>query len=351
MRKDPVKLKLNELLDGNARFDLMARGTTNHCPMALVALAGMGASPARLQEFFDMWECEYALSAPPVDTIVSRHEWLRQLGNTAAFGALRLCFLDWIAEAGSVPVITAVLEEVPFAPATQAFHALIRLAYGIEAAHPGEIASGLAALISSHLPIDARFDEARTAENVQAGFDNVVRAIDDSVVQGNSITSRLRAVAGDVRFRQAVLAPPVTASLLDDLARATISAYWRLPDFTVLHTVTATHAARILLAQLPDALAERLLPGLWIALCAAYATVRRPAKIETDSPGAVADWDNVCQMAVASNDDHVIKLAYTCLCEDRRNPSPLYLASAARVVRLGQAKQQRRNSTRPATPA
>ncbi|MFM0361146.1 questin oxidase family protein [Paraburkholderia sediminicola] len=346
MRNDPVKLKLNEFLDANARFDLMARGTTNHCPMALVALAGMGASPTRLQEFFDMWERDYAFSAPPVNTIVSRHEWSRQLGNAAAFGALRLCFLDWIAEAGSVPVISAVLKEVPFAPATQAFHALIRLAYGIEAAHPGEIASGLAALISSHLPIDARFDEARTAENVDAGFDHVVRAIDDSVVQGNSITSRLRAVACDVRFRQAVLAPPVVVSLLDDLAQATIGAYWRSPDFTVLHTVTATHAARILLAQLPDALAEQLLPGLWIALCAAYATVRRPVNVERDSPDVDVGWNDVCRMAVASNDDHVIKLAYTCLCEDRRNPSPLYLASAARIVRLDLVKQQNRVVTK-----
>jgi hypothetical protein len=33
-------------------------------------------------------------------------------------------------------------------------------------------------------------------------------------------------------------------------------------------------------------------------------------------------------MAVASDDDHVIKMTYTCFCEDRRAPSPLYLASA-----------------------
>ncbi|CAE6750964.1 questin oxidase family protein [Paraburkholderia haematera] len=332
MRKDPVRLKLNELLDANARFDLMARGTTNHCPMALVALAEMGASPARLQEFFDRWEREYALSAPPVDAIVSRHEWSRQLGNAAAFGALRVCFLDWIAEAGSVPVIAAVLKEVPFAPATQAFHALIRLAYGIKAAHSGEIASGLAALISSHLHIDARFDENRTAENVEAGFDHVVCAMGNGAVPGNSITSRLRAVASDVRFRHAILAPPPAVTLLDDLARATISAYWRSPDFTVLHTVTATHAARILLAQLPDTSAKQLLPGLWIALCTAYATVGRPANVETDSSDVTVSWSDVRRMAVASNDDHVIKMAYTCLCEDRHHPSPLYLASAARLV-------------------
>ncbi|WP_259460592.1 questin oxidase family protein [Paraburkholderia sp. BL23I1N1] len=300
--------------------------------MALVALAEMGASPDRLQKFFDMWERKYALTAPPVDTIVSRHEWSRQLGNAAAFGASRVCFLDWIAEAGSVPVIAAVLKEVPFAPATQAFHALIRLAYGIQAAHPGEIASGLAALISSHLHIDAHFDESRMAESVEAGIDHVVRAMGNDGVPGNSITSRLRTVANDVRFRQAILAPPAAVPLLDDLARATIHAYWRSPDFTVLHTVTATHAARILLAQLPDTAAAQLLPSLWIALCAAYATVRRPSNVETDSPDVTVSWSDVCRMAVASNDDHVIKMAYTCLCEDRRQPSPFYLASAARLV-------------------
>ena len=332
MRSNSVHLKLSELLDANARFDLAARGTTNHCPMALVALAEMGASSARLQEFFDMWEREYALSAPPVDTIIARHEWAGHLGERAAFGALHLCFQDWIADAGPVPVITAVLQEVPFAPATQAFHALIRLAYGIEVGHAGEIASGLASLISSHLPIDVSLDENPTADSVDTGFDHVAQALSDVAFQGNSITSRLRVAATDVRFGSAVLAPPADVGLLDDLARATIGAYWRKPDFTLLHTVTATRAARIVFAQLHDSLIKQLLPSLWVALCAAYATVGRLADAEANVPDPAIDWGDVCRMAVASDDDHVIKMTYTCLCEDRRDPSPLYLASAVRLV-------------------
>lgn len=332
MRKDSVHLKLSELLDANARFDLAARGTTNHCPMALVALAEMGASPTRLQEFFEMWERDYALSAPPVDATIARHEWVRHLGERAAFGALRLCFLDWIADAGPVSVITAALQEVPFAPATQAFHSLIRLAYGIEAGHAGEIASGLASLISSHPPIDVRLDENRTAESVDAGFDHVAQALSNVAFQGNSITSRLRAVATDTRFGRAVLAPPADVALLDELARATIAAHWRKPDFTLLHTVTATRAARIVFAQLHDGLVKQLLPNLWVALCAAYATVGRLADAEANIPDLAIDWSDVCVMAVASDDDHVIKMAYTCLCENRRAASPLYLASAARLV-------------------
>jgi hypothetical protein len=332
MCNNSVHLKLTELLDANARFDLAARGTTNHCPMVLVALAEMGASPARLQEFFDMWEREYALSAPPVDAVLSRHEWTEHLGERAAFGALRLCFQDWITDAGPVPVITAVLREVPFAPATQAFHALIRLAYGIEVGHAGEIASGLASLISSHLPIDVIPNENRTAESIYAGFDNVAQALSGVTLPRNSITSRLRAVATDVRFGGALLAPPADVALLDDLARATIGAYWRKPDFTLLHTVTATRAARIVFAQLHDSLTTQLLPSLWVALCAAYATVGGLTDAEANVPDIDIDWSDICRMAVASDDGHVIKMTYTCLCEDRRAPSPLYLASAARLV-------------------
>lgn len=148
----------------------------------------------------------------------------------------------------------------------------------------------------------------------------------------DSITSRLHAVATDVRFGKAVLAPPANVVLLDDLAQATIGAYWRKPDFTLLHTVSATRAARIVFSQLHDSLVEQLLPNLWVALCAAYVTVKGRTDVEVKVPAVDTDWADVCRMAVASDNDHVIKMAYTCLCEDRRSPSPLYFASAARLV-------------------
>jgi hypothetical protein len=71
---------------------------------------------------------------------------------------------------------------------------------------------------------------------------------------------------------------------------------------------------------------------MWVAICAAYATVAGPGGAIANVPDLDIDWNDVCRMAVASNDDHVIKMTYTCLCEDRRDPSPLYLASAARLV-------------------
>ncbi|WP_321786310.1 questin oxidase family protein [Paraburkholderia sp. J94] len=332
MRDDPLHVKLNELLDANARFDLAAKGTTNHCPMALVALAEMGASPARLQAFFEMWALKYALNAPPVVTRISRREWQTHVGERAAFGALRLCFLDWIADAGAAAVIKTVFSEVAFAPATQAFHAIIRLAYGVEAGHAGEIAAGLASLISSHLPIEIRPDERRREAEAVESFDHIAKAFGGVAFTQDSITARIRAVAADPRFDIAVLAPPTRANLLDDLARATINAYWHRPDFTILHTVTVTRAVRVIFALLDDALVSQLMPALWFALCAAYATVGEHTGTHADIVDRGIEWPDVCRLAIASDDDHVIKMTYTCLCEHRRDPSPLYLASAARLV-------------------
>ncbi len=59
--KPSVHNQLYRLLDLNQEFELHAVGTTNHCPMALIALARMGASANRLQDFFDQWTKKYAI--------------------------------------------------------------------------------------------------------------------------------------------------------------------------------------------------------------------------------------------------------------------------------------------------
>jgi hypothetical protein len=339
MWKSDADLTLAELLDANARFALGGRGTTNHCPMALVALRRMGASPARLRAFFDLWTRDYALDAPPLDLVIARHDWARHLGDGAAFGALRAVFLDWITADGAPPVLATVLRDAPFAPASGALHALIRLAYGLEAGHAGEIAAGLAALVAGHLPLEIPLAGLPRADSASAAFEQAARAMGEAGVQGEMITTRLRKVGADARFRQAVLAPPTSASLIDDLAAAALDAYWRTPDFTILHMVTGTHAAHTVFARLPKVQVAALLPPLWIALCATYASVRQPARSDASPLTLDLDWREICRMAVESDDDHVIKMTYTCLCEDQRRPSPLYRATAARLVTRDQARR------------
>ncbi|MDB5934718.1 MAG: hypothetical protein JWQ01_2062 [Massilia sp.] len=83
---------LNRLLDENARFALDAKGTTNHLPRVLVALARMGATPARLQAHFDLWVQKYALTEANPEISVAPENWKSFVGVPGAFGSLQRYF-------------------------------------------------------------------------------------------------------------------------------------------------------------------------------------------------------------------------------------------------------------------
>lgn len=324
---------LHRLLDENVRFALGARGTTNHCPMALVALARMGAAPDRLQAFFAQWRDNYAIIDTRPAIALAANDWLAQVGNPDAFSSLSRHFAHAIGRDGAPAVIAEVLGRAPHAPATDAFHAIIRIAYGIEAGHDGEIAAGLAAYVAASLPIDVETDGRRPASSVLDGFAAMSAQLAGRDWPPGSITGRLKAIAADPIFRQVLQPPPAGAGLLDELARASIALFWQTADFTVLHMVTGVCAARLVLGQLPPALADRLRAPVWSALCAAYVSVGAPPLVRVDAPRATDAWPDVLGRAVASDDDHVIKMVYTCFQESMRYPdSSYYLAAAARIA-------------------
>lgn len=333
-------LTLQQLLDANGRFALNGKGTTNHCPMALCALAAMGAPPARLHDFFEQWAGRFALPEAAPELRIARASWPAHISQADSFAALRLCFQEWMMEEGPDSVILQVFSRLPFAPASGAFHAVIRLAYGLEAMHDGEIAAGLAALVSGNLPIEIRPDEQRVAASVSAALAALSEALHGAVFKGDMITTRLRAVALNPTFRSALPAPPrltpLNARLLDDMARAAIQLYWQTNNFTALHMVTGLHAVRRVFSHLPEQIAETLLPDLWSAFCAAYVSIGAPPVADSigHAPADGADpWPQLFRLALASDDDHDIKTVYTCYCENLRAPSSLYQAAAARRVR------------------
>lgn len=324
---------LHELLDANATFALDAKGTTNHCPMALRALAGMGASPARLRAFFEMWRQRYAIIEPGAVAAIARADWKDHTGNAASFGALVRCFSDRIGDAGQDAVLREVNGGLPFAPATGAFHAIIRLAYGLEAGHAGEVAAGLAAYVSGYLPIEVALNGRAAAPTVDAGLAALSHAMHDRRFEGPSITGRLRGVAADPDFIGALSAPPLSTTLLDDMARAAIGIYWQTADFTALHMVTGLDAARSIFARLPACVVDEILPQLWMAFCAAYVSFGAPPLHAPEPIRPAMPWADLAAAAVESDNDHVIKMVYTCRREAGRTGSPLYAAAAMRLLR------------------
>ena len=331
---------LHRLLDGNRYFSLTGKGTTNHCPMALCALAGMGASSARLRAFFAYWEDNFALPAPASISAIEPDQWPDAIADPAAFHSLQQCFTKWIDEAGCDAVVAEVLARCPIAPASVAFHALIRLGHGLAVRHSGEIGAGLAAFVSSPLILPSVAAQHAPAVSVSAGLGQLADSLNGIATVGGSINARLRSVVRRPDFVSACPAAPPGDALLDELADAAIRLVWQTDDFIALHMVTAVHAARELAGHLTAPLLQTLLPSIWVAYCAAYGAIGAPALRDVTRPeqeDMPHDWRPVLAAAIDSNDDHVIKLVHTCWLEQLRVPAALsawlYYAVAVRAYR------------------
>lgn len=328
-------ITLVDLLNKNKTFALQGKSTTNHCPMALTALAAMGATPDRLQAFFTYWSERYALPAIPAKHNVTYAEFPAYVGRKESFADLQECFAARMIEKGIAPVVREVLQAIPFAPATTAFHALIRLAYGLQVEHRLEIAAGLAALVVTNFKIEINMRDRRAASTVNEGFRILSNAMGGKKYVGRMIVEKMQAVIDDVQFHQSFQAMPVSEELMDELALWAISAYWQTKDFTILHMVTGINAAREILPFLDERQIAIHMRDLWLALCVAYVSVGAP---ELESVDAclnrivskytyLASWSELFAQAMRSNDDHVIKFTYTCSREAHLRPNALYQAA------------------------
>jgi hypothetical protein len=194
-----IKSALERLLDDNARFDLGARGTFNHLPMALVALSRIGATEERLIEYFRWWEENRALPRRDSDQQINRNDWQRYIGDARLSEALADCFRRWIVDRSSAEVVSTVLPQVSGGLAAAAFHGLICLAYGIEADHAGEIAGGLATLCSRYVRSWCQVDRAPPNISVEAALVRIEEALGGAVLpptRSSEICGRRQPIPG-----------------------------------------------------------------------------------------------------------------------------------------------------------
>ena len=154
---------------------------------------------------------------------------------------------------------------------------------------------------------------------------------------GNGIISRAVAAARlpDFAGYAASLDPDQLA--LDAVARAMLQAYAASGDFALLHGVTGVHAFRILAPYASDSGAA--LQDLWPALVATYIGTGAPPVEGFGLEGDDAlDWPAIHARAVKREDEHDIKLAYSCWREWQHRGDDLYRrAASARVAPASRA--------------
>ena len=219
--------------------------------------------------------------------------------------------------------------------AAAAFHSLIRLSFAIETQTRSEMAIALAYWASRFL----RLGGVAEAQSPLSPDPLVLlqRLADDTAFrhrpdQHSLIDAEMKRTTSIPEFATVIFWLEIAPDTLRRLARTALEVYAATADFTALHMVTGVQAARCILSycEAPEA----AIRYLWQAIAAAYLSIGRPEipKVPELDPADAADWPAILEAACAAEDEHVIKIVYSCWAEDAAYNDPLYRAVAGRAI-------------------
>lgn len=328
-------MTLKTHLDAVAAFDAEYDGDlSNHLPMALAALHALGADDARL----DAFAAGYAPRlppAPPAEAWPSGDAWPGRLGDRSAWTAYRGFFAEWLRWDGLDDLLPQVLPVLMPGCGAAAFHGLIRTAYGVRFEHAGEVADGLAYWACRWLPLGdlqaGPADDGAPAETDPAVVLQDLRPITRGpVATAGLIAERMHLASRRPGFRRTVARLAVDDDTLPRLARHAARLYAASGNFTVLHLVTGCHAMQVLRPFVDDP--QAMVRWFWQAYAAGHVGSRlklSPAGVATTAP---PDWPAIVTAAIASDDEHVIKLVDSCREHEAALGGDEWQSAAARAV-------------------
>jgi hypothetical protein len=317
-------------------------GLSNHGPMVAEALVRLGCPDA-----VGPWVERYRRRLDPGPSsgrYLDPPEWQAALGD-------RRHWADWVTtfetKLGAEPAEAVVARWVPrLAPGTVggAGHGLLRTAHAVralaEADRPGrraELAQGLAYWAASYqeLPGPPLLLGPRTVPEALAAVPPLPEEAPEEPTISGQLT-HLDMVAAP--FEQAVSALAEPADLveaLDEVALGGAGAYLDNADggdaIALIHTVTVPLGLELLLPLLADDEAVTAFAYGWQAAAGLHAAFapRRAGQRSGEPPAP----EQVVAAALASGDEHAIKLAEACLRVYARRPHPDLLAAPADAAR------------------
>lgn len=298
------------LLDAELDFDTDAHhGFTSHLAMGLVAAARLGAEADVLERWFEDEAADGYLRRRP-----GRPDWLpaitARVERRGIDAEVRTVLPDLVDRVGGF------------------FHWMIRLELAIDAGHPGQVANALG---------DWQRRPRRTAASVAPAGSGSVADVIDRVIGSGLGPGSAGGISGD-RSGPATAAVAEVADhpdLLAEIAEVVADLHWAVDDFTTLHLVTGTRAARALEPFLAEPDRRRLAHAHLHAVAEAMAghVPSASAAVEAMPERAMLpDWRRIGADAIETGDDHVVKLVYAAELEEAATGRPVYRAIAARAA-------------------
>jgi hypothetical protein len=324
-------------------------GLSNHGPMAAEALVRLGRAGA-VSPWLDAY-LKRLDDAPRPSSRITGENWREGLGDLTRVADWEAYFRAQLTEADWREVLGTWWTRLAPGLAAGATHGIIRTSHAARslaaaeaagtdtAQRHDELARGLAYWAARYTELAP--DAPRPAGTLEPreAVHGLPRAAE--APRRGMITETLRAgLANQPGFGAATgaLRPPADVSdgllgLALEFTRVFL-AYGRTRTIGLLHAVTAPVAARSALPLLPAEAARLTHDSLWrldAALYTVYTGALSPEPLPSGPPPAA---DDLADRAVASRDEHAIKLTEACLRLHGETADPVLLHAAARASEL-----------------
>jgi hypothetical protein len=305
-------------------------GAANHLAMALVALDRLGADEDRLRRYASFYERRLRLK-PAEEPPLPDDGWRSVIGKPAYERTLARELADALREKGREAILNGIVPHLAPAIASQAFHGLIRTAYAVDSGDDVDIPDALTSWVIGYGVLgrrdERRWESAMEAFVAMRGDDRFPREFTSRSITGS--IAKVIAIPAFDDYRAGI-----KTIALRDLTKIAVQLFLATADFTVLHLVTACHATRILQPYL----GAGALDHFAVAMLAAYASIGRP-DFDTvlDAAKNPPDWQALSARAIASNDEHDLKLVYSCRREEEHYGWGLHQKAAS--LRLNRRAQ------------
>lgn len=315
----------------------------NHAAMVLHAQRRLGGTEADARRFLAAYRRRTGLGPmQPSPGPVKRATWAGHLGDRAFEAAYRAFFRAELVRTGSGRALArAWLPRLLAGLPASALHALMRLAYALDAEDEAEMADALGYWSATWLPLG----EGIGSSPVTADPLEVLRRVGaepslaDVTVETDLLWHVMRNTAARPAFAPVHDWLEVRPGTLDRIAAAALLVFANTMEFCALHAVTGAHWVRLILPLLGPADQERAIRHFWQAIAALYHWMGCPAPLGAGAAArqralAVPGWDAIAAAACASDDEHDLSLVWSAQEEFRFRGDPLYQVVAARRVGL-----------------
>ncbi|CAM4240506.1 questin oxidase family protein [Pseudoalteromonas byunsanensis] len=322
--KDTLKQLMAQLEDYQPLYsDRMA----SHLPMVLSALSYLGATAEHLARFYHSDIHSLRKRTQPKATVHLTY-FHQHLGSSAHYEHYLAYFQTQVSQFGVSHTLRQTLDTLIKGVSASAFHALIRLAYALEFNHQQEIVIALSYWCCEYQPFSV--SDEMTEETMDETLKRLSKIGEQHVFSPGIIVDRMDEISHQIAELTLAIQPKEID--INSLRRFCLRHFYQHNDFTLLHTVTGCHALERILPYISDK--DAALRYMWQAVVMACLSTGLNFSQNEKYPLNTehGDFSPLVAAALKSNDDHMIKLIYTCLRDFKKYGEPIYYTLAKRAA-------------------